>query len=273
MYPGNTGRELTAQEINNQIIKEVIGSKKNQGISDEEQRILDQLDQWPMHPFKMSNMKWRKCKKIKDEFDKMKRKLLTGEEIDEDRPKHGFDLEKAAEEYLNSDKVDAFPLHGDITKGNLNEMLRNAILRSEYFKIDLYEKRTYHEVINEIDIHVGYVEPWTLGTHGVPSTLFCCLYKLMLMRLTMKQLFGLIKESNPYTRWVGFLYIRYLCKPELLWHFLSPYMMDDQEFIPTPSTGETITVGEFVEKLLADQTFYTTIMPRIPAQIDKEIQK
>ena len=103
----------------------------------------------------------------------MKRKLLTGEDFEEDRPKHGFDLEKAADEYLASDKVEAFPIHGDISKGNLNEMLRSAILRSEYFKIDLYEKRTYHEVINEIDIHVGYVEPWTLGTHGVPSTLFC----------------------------------------------------------------------------------------------------
>lgn len=93
------------------------------------------------------------------------------------------------------------------------------------------------------------------------------------MKLSMKQLFGLIKDQNPYTRCVGFLYIRYLCKPELLWHFLSPYMMDEQEFVPTPSTGETITIGEFVERLLADQNFYATILPRIPAQIDKEIQK
>lgn len=50
-------------------------------------------------------------------------------------------------------------------------------------------------------------------------------------------------------------------------------MMDDQEFIPTPTTGETITVGEYVERLLADQSYYATILPRIPAQIDKEIQK
>jgi hypothetical protein len=50
-------------------------------------------------------------------------------------------------------------------------------------------------------------------------------------------------------------------------------MMDDQEFVPTPSTGETITVGEYVERLLLDQSYYATILPRIPAQIDKEIQK
>lgn len=83
-----------------------------------------------------------------------------------------FDLEKAAEEYLASEDQEGFPIHGDYSKGNLNDMLRNNILRSQYFKFDLFEKRTYHEVINEIDIHVGYVEPWTLGTHGMPSTLF-----------------------------------------------------------------------------------------------------
>ena len=90
----------------------------------------------------------------------------------EDRPKALFDLDQAGEDFLNSEDIEGFPVHGDISKGNLNDMLRNNIMRSQYFKIDLYEKRTYHEVINEIDIHVGYVEPWTLGTHGVPSTLF-----------------------------------------------------------------------------------------------------
>lgn len=50
-------------------------------------------------------------------------------------------------------------------------------------------------------------------------------------------------------------------------------MMDDQEFVPTPSTEETITIGEFVERLLSDIRYYGTILPRIPAQIDQEIQK
>ena len=95
----------------------------------------------------------------------------------------------------------------------------------------------------------------------------------MLMKLSLKQIFGLIKETNAFTRCVGFLYIRYLCKPELLWHFLSPYMMDDQEFVPTPATEEKITIGEYVERLLVDQNYYSTILPRIPVLIDKEIQK
>ena len=57
MFSGNSGRDLTAQEINNQILREVIDSKKNQVSTEEEKRILDQLPQCPLHPIKMSNIK------------------------------------------------------------------------------------------------------------------------------------------------------------------------------------------------------------------------
>lgn len=191
-------REVTAQEFNRQIVNQVLKEKESQPQGFDEERILDQLPQCPLHPIKFSNQKCRKCKKIKEQFEDMKRKMLHGDDFVETQPK-GFDLDKAAEDYLNSG-TDGLPIHGDYSKGNLNDLLRSNILRSPYFKLDLYEKKTYHEVMNEIDIHVGYVEPWTIGTHGVPSTLFCCLYKFMLMRLTLKQLFGLLKESNPYTR-------------------------------------------------------------------------
>ena len=199
--------------------------------------------------------------------------MLHGEGYIEEKPKIGFNLDQVAEDWLANNTTGGFPTFGDPSKGNLNDLLRSNILRCKYFKVDLYELKTYHEVINEIEIHVGYVEPWTIGTHGVPSTIFCCLYKLMLMHLSMKQVYGLVKEGNPFTRCCGFLYIRYLCKPELLYHFLSPYLVDDQEFQPTPSSEEILTIGEYVERLLSDQNYYTTILPRTPALIDKEIQK
>jgi len=267
------GRELTAQEVHKQVVNQVLKEKRPMlGDDEAEQRILDQLPQCPLHPFKASNQKWRKWKKIKQQYDELKGNTKGGNYEHEEKVKHGYDLDKAAQEFLDSD-ASTFPVHGDPSKGNMNDLLRSNIMRCQYFKVDLFEKKTYHEVINEIDIHVGYVEPWTIGTHGVPSTIFCCLYKWMLMRLSMKQIFGMVKETNPYTRCTGFLYIRYLWKPELLWHFLSPFMMDDQEFEPTPSTGETTTIGEYVEKLLADQHYYSTILPRIPALIDKEVKK
>lgn len=78
-----------------------------------------------------------------------------------------------------------FPVNGDYQKGNLSDLLRNNILSSSYFK-DLYALKNFNEVIDEIKLHVTYTEPWVVGTNGVPSTLFCCLYKLMLMRLSEK---------------------------------------------------------------------------------------
>ena len=44
--------------------------------------------------------------------------------------------------------------------------------------------RTLDDVIDEIDRNVTYTEAWVLGANGVPSSLFCLLYKLMLMHLT-----------------------------------------------------------------------------------------
>lgn len=79
-----------------------------------------------------------------------------------------------------------FPAACDYKNGNLPEMLRNNILSSQYFK-DLYALKTFKEVVEEIKTHVTYTEPWIVGANGVPSTLFCCLYKFMLMRLNEKQ--------------------------------------------------------------------------------------
>ena len=65
-------------------------------------------------------------------------------------------------------------------------MLRNNILSAQYFK-DLYHLKSLGDVISEIVKNVTYTEPWVLGANGVPSSLFCCLYKLMLMHLTERQ--------------------------------------------------------------------------------------
>jgi pre-mRNA-splicing factor 38B len=76
-------------------------------------------------------------------------------------------------------------MHGDEKKGNLSDLLRNNILSCQYFK-DLYALKSFNEVIEEINTHVTYCEPWVVGANGVPSTLYCCLYKLILMKLTEK---------------------------------------------------------------------------------------
>ncbi|RVW47613.1 Pre-mRNA splicing factor SR-like 1 [Vitis vinifera] len=74
------------------------------------------------------------------------------------------------------------------------------ILSSDYFK-ELYRLKTYHEVIDEIYNQVDHVEPWMTGNCRGPSTAFCLLYKFFTMKLTVKQMHGLLKHpDSPYIR-------------------------------------------------------------------------
>lgn len=51
-----------------------------------------------------------------------------------------------------------------------------------------------------------------VGTGGIVSTAFCLLYKLFTLKLTRKQVMGLITHTDsPYIRALGFMYIRYVC--------------------------------------------------------------
>ena len=61
------------------------------------------------------------------------------------------------------------PIHGNESNFNINSLLYQNIMESEYFKA-LYQLRTYHEVIDEIYKRVPHVAPWQTGTSRIPST-------------------------------------------------------------------------------------------------------
>jgi pre-mRNA-splicing factor 38B len=106
-------------------------------------------------------------------------------------------------------------------------MLRNNILSSQYFK-DLFVLRSLQEVIGEIEKNVSYTEPWVLGANSVPSSLFCCLYKLMLMHLTERQVQTLLKyRGNPFVRACGALFVRFLSPHEQLWERFASWLLDE----------------------------------------------
>lgn len=77
----------------------------------------------------------------------------------------------------------------------LEKVLCMNILSSDYFK-ELYRLKTYHEVIDEIYNQVDHVEPWMTGNCRGPSTAFCLLYKFFTMKLTVKQMHGLLKHTD-----------------------------------------------------------------------------
>lgn len=60
--------------------------------------------------------------------------------------------------------------------------------------------------------HLNPFQVRGVGTGGIVSTAFCLLYKLFTLKLTRKQVMGLITHTDsPYIRALGFMYIRYVC--------------------------------------------------------------
>lgn len=169
-------------------------------------------------------------------------------------------------------KSNALPIHGNTTTFNINNLLYNNIMENEYFRA-LYQLRTYHEVIDEIYRSVDHVEPWQTGTARFPSSAFCLLVKFMLMKLTLKQMNGLLGTSDcPNVRAIGFLYLRYTCPPADLYKWYEPYLEDPEVFAPGADNSVTMTMGEYCTKLLLDMQYFGTTLPRIPVPIERKIK-
>ncbi|RHZ69334.1 hypothetical protein Glove_284g113 [Diversispora epigaea] len=161
---------------------------------------------------------------------------------------------------------------GSETTMNLTNILYQNIQASPYFK-QLYELKTYHEVIDEIYNHVESLEPFLKGTTA--STAFCLLYKLWTLRLTVKQINGLIEHSDsPHIRALGFMYLRYVCKPAHLWDWFENYLDDEEQIqIQGGPRPVSITIGKLCRQLLTDQKWLGTILPRIPVPIARDIDQ
>ena len=150
-----------------------------------EAKVLEELPKCQIHPRNIfQNKNCRQCKKIREDFDQKKQQILEEMEV-----KNNGSATLASDSLPVSQLISQnqqFPMNCDPKSGNLPEMLRNNILSSQYFK-DLYSLKSCNEVINEIQENVTSCEPWLIGANCVPTTLFCCLYKFMLMRLNEKQ--------------------------------------------------------------------------------------
>ena len=61
------------------------------------------------------------------------------------------------------------PIHGNEKTMNLNSLILTNIQSSPYFKVNLYELKTYHEVIDEIyyKVCIGS-QGWKLALGHVP---------------------------------------------------------------------------------------------------------
>jgi len=155
---------------------------------------------------------------------------------------------------------------------NLPQVIYLNIQSSPYFK-DLYRLKTYHEVLDEIYYKVEYLEPFIPGLVNIPSTAFCLLFKCFTMKITEKQMIGMLNHTDsPYIRGLGFLYLRFCCPPEQLFLWFTDYLFDEEPIFLRQKEGQT-TIGAFVRQLLTEHRYCDIILPRIPVLIQKEIDR
>ncbi|KAI8890692.1 PRP38-domain-containing protein [Backusella circina FSU 941] len=153
---------------------------------------------------------------------------------------------------------------------NLNAIIYQNILSSPYFR-SLYEKKTFHEIVDEIYNRVYVLAPFLKGTQ--PSTAFCCLYKMWTLRLTIKQIENMIDHvDSTYIRAIGFLYLRYVCAPAQLWDWFQYYLEDEEEVeVTSGPKPQKMTIGQLCRSLITEQKFQGTMLPRIPVPIARDL--
>uniref|UniRef100_H2ZEL3 Pre-mRNA-splicing factor 38 n=1 Tax=Ciona savignyi TaxID=51511 RepID=H2ZEL3_CIOSA len=175
---------------------------------------------------------------------------------------------------------------------NLNHLVLTNVQNSPYFKVRLFELKTYHEVVDEIYYKVDHLEPWERGTRktagqtgmcggvrgvgagGVVSTSFCILFKLFTLKLTRKQVNGLLNHTDsPFIRGLGVMYIRYTQAPKDLWNWYEPYLEDEEEIDVKAGGGCVMTIGMMIRTVLTKLDWFSTLFPRIPVPIQKEIDE
>ncbi|XP_038064072.1 pre-mRNA-splicing factor 38B-like [Patiria miniata] len=188
-------------------------------------------------------------------------------------------------------KSNTLPTWGNEASMNLNPLILTNIQSSPYFKNELFKLKTYHEVVDEIFYRVDHLEPWERGSRqtsgqigmcggvrgvgagGIVSSAYCLLYKLYTLKLTRKQLNGLLTHSDsPYIRGLGFMFIRYSQPPADLWDWLEPYLEDEEEIDCKAGSGSVMTIGEMVRSFLTKLEWFSTLFPRIPVPIMKDLE-
>jgi len=145
-------------------------------------------------------------------------------------------------------------------------------VESAHFKA-LLTLDTFEQLVEEIFQFADNIEPYMPNSNTTPSGLFTCLYRLFTMGIDSRQLRQLINNAeNTYARCTGFLFIRFGLPPDHLWSWLGEYVLDDEELRPAKDSDLHTTIGEFVEGLLSQDRYYSTVFPRLPMNTKKQLE-
>lgn len=183
--------------------------------------------------------------------------------------------------------------HGNERTMNMNPLILTNVQGSPYFKVDLFGKKTFHEVVDEIYYRVDHLEPWATGSRktagrsqtgmcggvrgvsagGIVSSAYCLLFKLYTLKMTKKQVMSLLNHcDSPYIRGIGFMYLRYTLPAANLWDWFEPYLDDQEEIDIKAGGGKPMTIGEMGRQMLTRLEWFDTRFPRIAVNFEKQIR-
>ncbi|GLC44368.1 hypothetical protein PLESTB_000476900 [Pleodorina starrii] len=165
-------------------------------------------------------------------------------------------------------------IYGSSTTYNLENVLRQNILGSDYYRQTCSTLNNWSDIVDEIYENVDHVEPWMSGNARGASSAFCLLHRLFTLKLIPKQIKDMLDHrDSPYIRAVGFLYLRYVADPKTLWSWCASYVKDQEMFAPSGPEQKEVTMGDFVRDLLLSQYYFETIFPRIPKPVQDVINE
>jgi pre-mRNA-splicing factor 38B len=94
--------------------------------------------------------------------------------------------------------------YGNLSTYNLESVLKQNIGNSDYYRNDCSKLTTWEAVIDAIYDQVDYLEPWLAGNARGPSTAFCLLHRLFVLKPTEEQVRATIThEDSVYIRAVS----------------------------------------------------------------------
>lgn len=69
------------------------------------------------------------------------------------------------------------------------------------------------------------------------------------------------------------MYIRYTQPPADLFDWYTDYLQDDEEIDVKAGGGQTMTIGQMVRLFMTKLEWFSTLFPRIPVPIQKQIEQ
>lgn len=248
------------------------GESKEQAESRER---LAQVEKMKCHLHKKPKNGCKFCKKHQDLLaDAQKR---GGEAVD-DRGRDGRGRRGRKPDRAISEDREADGRRGPLELANtktfgFSGLLQTHVVECAHFK-SLLTLESFDQLVDETYQFANSVEPYMANSGTLPSALFCCLYRFFTLGLDSRQLRRLIdSQESPYIRCCGFLYVRFGLPHDQLLSWLGEYVLDDEEFKPSPDSEWRTTIGEYVEGLLSQDKYYNTVLPRLPMVTKRHVEE